>query len=221
MLDSRIAIGVLAVAGIALAVSSSLGDRAAEQTPPATATGAALPEGHPDISGATPAPGPGMATAEMSGVVRETIRAAGYSYVRLETDDGEIWVAGPEVELEEGAEIGIAGVMEMGTFESSALGRTFDPLYFTDRFIRGGEAAVGAYTGTVLQVIPAGRYVYVEVDPSGGDAEWLATESVPVAEGDRVAWPGGTTMRNFASSTLDRTFDEILFVTRLDVLPGS
>lgn len=232
-LDSRIFIGMAAVAGIALAASSGM-QSATEASAPAdpAVEGAELPEGHPDISNLAPG-SPGGSVATVTGVVEEAIRAAGYTYVRLTTDEGEIWVAGPEADLEEGEEIGLAGVMNVGTFESASLGRTFDPLFFADRFVRAGVAGRGeadmgpapgtgaetanAYQGTVLEAIPVSRYVYLRVEADDGTTAWLAAPAMEVGEGDEVAWSGGTMMRSFSSSSLDRTFDEILFVTSLEI----
>lgn len=219
-LDSKILIGAVAVAGIALAAVSGLDDNpdatAASAAAGGDGAGATLPEGHPDIPQGMAAPD---AEVGLSGDVLEVIGAAGYTYARLDTEEGEVWVAGPLTDLAEGERVGLTGVMDMGAFESPSLGRSFDRLLFADGFVREAEASYDG-GGTVIQAIPASRYVYVEVRTESG-SQWLAAPEMALAEGDRIRWTGGTTMRNFASPSLDRTFDQILFVARLEVVEGS
>lgn len=222
MIDSKLLIGALAVAGIALAAVSGLtGSPDAPAQPAADPTGQ-LPPDHPPIPTGQPA-----AAATLSGTVEEVLHASGYTYARVTTaTEGEIWAAGPVTELEVGETVGLGGAMKMGRFESPTMERTFDPLYFTDRFIKEGETmTAGAFRATVKQVIPAGRYVYLEIDyieeGATGGPTWLAGPEMEVGEGDVVTWAGGTLMRDFASTTLDRTFDEILFVGQIQVAGGA
>ncbi|MGD2071722.1 MAG: hypothetical protein PVI57_23860 [Gemmatimonadota bacterium] len=219
-LDSKILIGAVAVAGIALAAVSGL-DEGSDDTAASGAVangvaGATLPEGHPEIPQGMAAPD---AEVSLSGDVLEVMAAAGYTYARLDTEEGEVWVAGPLTDLAEGERVGLTGVMDMGAFESPSLDRSFDRLLFANGFVREGEAP-DAFGGTVVQAIPASRYVYVEVRTANG-SEWLAAPEMELTEGDRIRWTGGAMMRNFASPSLDRTFDEILFVGRLEVVGGS
>jgi len=90
-----------------------------------------LPSGHPQVGGGA---GSAMdaAGAVRTGEVVEVIPAASYSYIRVRTDGGERWLAGPEVPLEPGQRIRWAEGMAMEDFESSALERTFDVLWFVD-----------------------------------------------------------------------------------------
>jgi hypothetical protein len=60
--------------------------------------------------------------------------AASYTYARLRTDDGAlVWVAGPQTPLTVGARAEVSAGMLMRGFESKALGRRFDELWFVDR----------------------------------------------------------------------------------------
>jgi hypothetical protein len=132
----------LAIAGIALVVVFSVGDgeeaRAPMPVPESVAPGpvdpnATLPEGHPPIDAPPPA---AAAATGPEGIVLETIDGGGYTYVLLETDDGELWTAGPTTELEVGERVALAGAMQMGPFTSSALERDFDNLVFTNQYVR-------------------------------------------------------------------------------------
>ena len=68
--------------------------------------------------------------------------------------------------------------------------------------------------GTVLQALPAGRYVYVELDTGSGSV-WVAATEQPVAKGDKVSCRQATLMEKFESPILKRTFDRVYFVSSL------
>lgn len=76
-------------------------------------------------------------------------------------------------------------------------------------------AAVSAATpnsGKVLQLAQGGGYTYAEVEMAGGEKVWIAGGQIAVKEGDTVQWGDSAVMNNFASKSLGRTFDKILFV---------
>lgn len=228
--------GVPALAAALLLAACSGGGAASDaaptpDVPQAGADGPALPEGHPPIQGA---PGGTMGHALMTGTVLETMDAGGYTYARLRIDDGDVWTAGPLTALEEGETVSLADPMEMTGFTSATLDRTFESIYFTSGYVKAGatsvtprgtpqarvDGAVGKSRATVRQAIPASGYVYLEVEDDSG-MRWLAGPATDVEAGDVVAWSGGSLMQNFPSRTLDRTFPEILFVDRVDVVPAS
>jgi uncharacterized protein (DUF2147 family) len=68
--------------------------------------------------------------------------------------------------------------------------------------------------GVVKSVEVAGGYTYALVDV-GGDDFWLATAVTEVQPGAEVAWRDYAMMKNFKSKSLNREFDQILFVDRL------
>ena len=70
---------------------------------------------------------------EFQGVVKEAIKAAGYTYIQVEADGTSIWLAGPETDLMVGQVIAWSGGMVMRDFRSNTLNRTFEELYFVDR----------------------------------------------------------------------------------------
>lgn len=187
---------------------------------PGTEEGAAgaLPAGHPDISqGGAAAQAP-----EASGpvvVVKETMDAGGYTYALLGIEDEEMWAAGPPTELAVGDSVVLAGAMGMTDFHSKALDRTFDQILFVGGFVPAAEAAstFPGNSGTVVETMSSGGYTYVNVEIAG-ETLWLAGPEVTVAVGDTVGWMDGNLMRAFSSSTLDRTFDAILFVPEIKVL---
>ena len=64
-------------------------------------------------------------------------------------------------------------------------------------------------TGTVAETIDAGSYVYLRLE----DGTWIAANKFPVSRGDQVRYGGAMEMKEFHSTSLDRTFDSILFVS--------
>lgn len=213
MMDTSLAVRrVASVFALALLVAGCASNDAQE---PATENDAssALPADHPPLT--SPAQG---AAGAMSGIVLEQIDGGGYTYARLQTDVGEIWTAGPITTLSEGERVGLVDPFPMSNFRSNALDRTFEMLYFVGGYQSGAVApAPSAAGGAVLQVLNSGGYTYLEVQTDGGVA-WLAAPGVQVAEGDQVLWRDGMVMQGFTSSTLNRTFDEILFVGGVEVV---
>jgi hypothetical protein len=155
------------------------------------------------------------------GVVQERVNGGGYTYTRLATAGGEIWAAGPQSEVEVGDVVSLAGATPMESFPSKTLNRTFDLLYFLGVYEvldqDGAAVASGEALGSVLTVFHAAGYTYLEVEQEGS-ATWVAAPQVDVSEGDLVTWQGGTTMYGFSSRSLDRTFEDILFVEGVQVV---
>jgi len=70
--------------------------------------------------------------------------------------------------------------------------------------------------GAVLEVIGASSYTYLRVDTEQGEL-WLAAPQFAVTVGDRVVWAPGTPMSGWHSDTLDRTWDEVQFISQIQV----
>ncbi len=95
----------------------------------------------------------------------------------------------------------------------------------TPSLAHGGAAAPAANTGgpaptagTVEETMDAGSYTYMLVN-TGSASVWVAAMAMPVAVGDHVEFQGST-MANFHSSTLDRTFDQVVFANSARVVGG-
>jgi len=217
---SSIALVVL-VLGILLLGCPDTSDRA---NPDSDASSQGLPEGHVPISGSSIA---SAGRQSYLGTVLETMDAGGYTYARLAIEGTEAWFAGPPTLLAVGDELLVADALPMEDFTSPSLARTFDVVYFLRAFRKEGEAeadpgsaagpgAVRASQGTVEEVLVGGGYTYVRVDVEG-EPLWLAAPITQVSEGQTVSWYGGTPMDGFKSSTLDRTFEKMLFVEGIEV----
>jgi len=95
-------------------------ERAGDEAWIATSAGAPTPP---------PAPSPD-APSLVRGLVLETTSAAGYTYVRLETSEGELWAAVNQPDVEKGATLTIVPDIVMEDFESKSLNRKFDRIVF-------------------------------------------------------------------------------------------
>lgn len=185
-----------------------------------TTTTQALPAGHVPVGQS--ATGGGQEAA-LTVVVLETMNAGGYTYARVDAEGTEAWTAGPEAQLAVGDTLLLSGASPMENFTSNTLNRTFELIYFVGRYQRqGGEVITDTppldrVQGVVGQVFTGGGYAYVQVAVEG-DPIWLAGPMAKVTVGETVAWQGGTTMYGFESKSLDRTFEEILFVERISVV---
>ena len=69
-------------------------------------------------------------------------------------------------------------------------------------------------TGQVLSVVQVQGYTYIEVR-NNGRSLWLAGNPVEVDEGEIISWADSAMMRKFQSKALNRTFDELMFVSAI------
>jgi hypothetical protein len=67
------------------------------------------------------------------------------------------------------------------------------------------------FKGTVVEVIDAGRHIYVHID-TGEKRVWVAVPAFDGKLGDKVLVPPGIPVANFHSKNLNRIFKMIYFV---------
>jgi len=72
--------------------------------------------------------------------------------------------------------------------------------------------------GTVLEMMHAAGYTYMKLDTGADKPIWIAATMMRVQPKDKVQWADAAVMRNFASKSLHRTFDEILFVSSASII---
>lgn len=72
--------------------------------------------------------------------------------------------------------------------------------------------------GTVVEMMHAAGYTYMKVDTGSGAPVWIAATMMRVKPQDKVQWADAAVMKNFASKSLHRTFDEILFVSNASIV---
>lgn len=154
-----------------------------------------------------------------TGQVRSVIQVPGYTYLEVRNNGRNLWLAGNPVDVAEGEIVSWADAAMMRNFESKTLNRTFDELMFVSAIYQGTDglpqAAATGNSGVVRSAENAAGYTYIELETDSGEVVWLATPELDMTAGSRVSWQGGSTMTNFTSNSLNKTFPEILFVQSL------
>ena len=75
----------------------------------------------------------------ITGVVVETIDAAEYTYVSVNTGKATVWAASPKIALKKGDTVSFDPAMPMENYVSKTLKKTFPLVYFTDGIRAGGD----------------------------------------------------------------------------------
>ncbi|CAK8717830.1 DNA-binding protein [Candidatus Electronema halotolerans] len=104
-------------------------------------TGPALAE---DTNKDAPAAAP--AQQAVQGKVLESLSGAGYTYLLIENGQDKTWAAIPESKVEVGQQVALQPGMVMQSFESKALGKTFDQIIFSPGLADAAAAAQGRET---------------------------------------------------------------------------
>lgn len=89
-------------------------------------------------------------------------------------------------------------------------------LMFTGTATNAIAASKYPNTGKVLQVMDASIYTYMQVTSDNGPV-WLAASKTKVPKGATISYPNGAVMTNFNSKSLNRTFDKIIFLDKVNV----
>ncbi|MBI5693068.1 MAG: hypothetical protein HZC55_23575 [Verrucomicrobia bacterium] len=94
----------------------------------------------------------------VSGKVVETMNAASYTYVLLETGSKKSWVAAAQFPVKVGDTVAAKEAMPMANYHSKTLNRTFDVIYFSGAVTVNGKAPVaGAATDLPVGHPPMGK----------------------------------------------------------------
>jgi len=75
---------------------------------------------------------------------------------------------------------------------------------------KGEGMMMQAVSGRVVETMNSGGYTYAMVDGAGGPT-WVALPKSRIAVGDEIACRPGMVMNNFTSTSLHRTFKQIVF----------
>jgi len=123
-----------------------------------------------------------------TGTVMETMNAANYTYVLVNTDDGEIWAAASRFDVAVGDTVVVPLEMPMQDFHSESLDRNFPVIYFTSQIMRDGEGTSAAMppghpqmTGAMASAHDSGTQME-PVEPADGGVTvagiWAETTSL-------------------------------------------
>jgi len=126
-------VAVVALSVLAAACSRGDAPQTTQSPPPAASGAVAVAQAAASASGA-----PAGAVA-VSGTILETMEAAGYTYMRLQTANGETWAAVNQTKVRKGDSVTVVDAMVMDGFESKTLNRKFDRIVF-GRLVSGEMA---------------------------------------------------------------------------------
>ena len=76
-------------------------------------------------------------------------------------------------------------------------------------------------TGKVLEATDVmDMYTYIQVSGKSDKDKpvWLAASKIKLAKGDTIRYGSGAVMSNYHSKTLNKTFDEITFVDKVELV---
>ena len=142
---------------------------------------AAMPPGHPATGPEAAAPAPG---STLTGTVLETMDAAGYTYMKLKTAEGETWAAVNVSKVKKGETVTVANPMPMDGFESKTLNRKFDHIVFgtfappaAAAAPMGGEAAPAGLAVPTASASMAAQHAAAATGPE-------VTEKISVAKAE-------------------------------------
>lgn len=76
------------------------------------------------------APPPAGPSATITGTVVERVDGAPYSFLRLETEEGQVWVAVPMAEVPTKSRVTVKNGATLKNFESAQAGRRFEAVVF-------------------------------------------------------------------------------------------
>ncbi|MCK4503813.1 MAG: DNA-binding protein [Desulfuromonadales bacterium] len=102
------------------------------------------------------APTPDTTSDSSSGTVVETMDAAGYTYVLVDTGSQKIWSAAPEFAVKVGDEVMVPKGMAMHNYHSQTLNRDFEVVYFVESILNASNPSMGAPSTTDMQM-PSGH----------------------------------------------------------------
>ena len=159
----------------------------------------------------------------------------------------KVWMAGGPLAAKVGDVVQWGNHAVMQNFTAKSLGRTFETILFVSSWGPEGApmaqvaphgakpsgmaavdpallappadkplAASADNSGQVKSVAQAGDYTYLEIARGQGSI-WVAAPKAEIKVGDKVVWDGDMVMKNFQSKTLNRSFDQIIFATRVNL----
>jgi len=144
----RNVIATFAFASLMCAISSCA--KPASEAPAPNAAAGAQPQAVAQASHDVPPPAAVAGAVEtVQGRVLESFDSSGYTYVRVKTDQGEVWAATLAFKVAVGDTVVVPLENPMRNFRSQALKRDFDLVYFATRIGKPGEAAPSASSGAL------------------------------------------------------------------------
>jgi len=102
---------------------------------------------------------------------------------------------------------------------SGSLPAGHPPMGGADQAMPSNAPILQTQKATVVSTIDIPQFTYLEVKQNN-QTRWLAASTLTAKKGDIVQFDEGSTMENFNSKALDRTFASITFVNRASIVKG-
>ncbi len=131
------------------------------------------------------------AAGGLAGKVVETMNAASYTYVQIDTGAKKVWAAAPQFAVKVGDRVVVADAMPMNNYQSKTLNRTFDVVYFS-----GNISVNGATPGAAA--------------PAAGAAELSKGHPPMTGAGAMAAASAGPDLKNIKRADGGQTVEEIV-----------
>lgn len=90
-------------------------------------------------------------------------------------------------------------------------------MLFSILFLSSNLYAQPTHKGKILEAIQVENYTYVKIDENSKET-WIAIPKLEVKVGETIETSEGIIMKDFKSTTLKRTFPEIIFATKASIL---
>lgn len=122
----------------------------------------------------------------VTGTVLETMNASSYTYVRVKSDNGDIWAATAQFKVAVGDRVVVPLETPMSSFHSQSLNRDFPLIYFVSRIGREGEPMPPVMPSAMQPALMAGHGSAPASAPATQTAQPV-TNVAPAAGGMTIA----------------------------------
>jgi mannose-6-phosphate isomerase-like protein (cupin superfamily) len=153
-------------------------------------------------------------------IVKEVLQTSLYTYLNVTRGSGTVWIAAPKLDIKVGQAIRFPAGATMTNFQSKELNRNFPTVIFVGQVRKVGTAG-GSQSqqkakppsggNVVKEVLQTSLYTYLNVTQGNGTV-WLAAPKLEIKVGEKIRFPAGTTITNFTSKELRRTFPKVIFL---------
>ncbi len=158
---------------LGLLATSACAKKSPASAAPADPIAAGAQPGQMGAQGA-PSAGAPAGVQSVTGTVLETMNAAGYTYVRINTGSGDLWAASMQFAVAVGDKITVPLETPMQNFRSTSLNRQFPMIYFASQISRAGDPAAPPL---------AAAHASMGGGSPAATPDTAVTEPIPPAEG--------------------------------------
>jgi ribosomal protein S17 len=104
-----------------------------------------------------------------AGKVVETMNAATYTYVQIDTGAAKVWAAAPQFSVKVGDTVTVADAMPMRNYQSKTLNRTFDVVYFSGNVVVNGAPGTPTAASATKDMPKGHPAIPAAATPAGPD----------------------------------------------------